>query len=119
MKTQIPRSLASAIPDPILYEHGQVGECNDLIFGFSLVDYATAKGLSEGDVPKILRRCVEEIDKRGLESEGIYRVRFVMSFPYLLTKFFRSPDVMLWFNLWATQFYQIVMFADAFPLAST
>ncbi|KAF8912956.1 hypothetical protein CPB84DRAFT_1820455 [Gymnopilus junonius] len=74
VKTQIPRSLASAIPDPILYEHGLVGECNDLIFGFSLVDYATAKGLQEGAVPKIIRICVEEIDKRGLESEGIYRV---------------------------------------------
>lgn len=74
LKTQIPRSLASAIPDPILYEHGQVGECNDLIFGFSLVDYATAKGLPDGGIPKIIRICIEEIDKRGLESEGIYRV---------------------------------------------
>ncbi|KAJ3502317.1 hypothetical protein NLJ89_g8943 [Agrocybe chaxingu] len=74
LKTQIPRSLASAIPDPILYEHGLVGECNDLIFGFSLVDYATAKQLPEGAVPKIIRLCIEEIDKRGLEAEGIYRV---------------------------------------------
>jgi hypothetical protein len=74
LNTNIPRSLASAIPDPILYEHGLVGECNDLIFGFSLVDYATAKGLPEGAVPKIIRICIEEIDKRGLETEGIYRV---------------------------------------------
>ncbi len=74
LKTNIPRSLASAIPDPILYEHGLVGECNDLIFGFSLVDYATAKALPEGTVPKIVRICTDEIDKRGLESEGIYRV---------------------------------------------
>ena len=74
LKTNIPRSLASAIPDPILYEHGLVGECNDLIFGFSLVDYATAKALPEGSVPKIVRICIDEIDKRGLESEGIYRV---------------------------------------------
>ncbi|KAF5356100.1 hypothetical protein D9756_004035 [Leucocoprinus leucothites] len=56
-----PRSLASAIPDPILYEHG-------------LGDYATAKGLHEGEIPKIVRICIAEIDKRGLESEGIYRV---------------------------------------------
>ncbi|KAF9523586.1 hypothetical protein CPB83DRAFT_862570 [Crepidotus variabilis] len=71
---QIPRSLQSAIPDPILYEHGQVGECNDLIFGFSLVDYAVAKQLPEGAIPKIVKLCVAEIDKRGLESEGIYRI---------------------------------------------
>ncbi|KAF9015462.1 hypothetical protein BDQ17DRAFT_1341106 [Cyathus striatus] len=74
LKGHIPRSLASAIPDPILYQHGQVGSCNDLIFGFSLVDYATSKGLQEGDIPKIIKICIEEIDKRGLDSEGIYRV---------------------------------------------
>ncbi|EAU92860.2 hypothetical protein CC1G_03647 [Coprinopsis cinerea okayama7 len=74
LKANIPRSLASAIPEPILYEHGQVGECNDLIFGFSLVDYATAKGLGEREIPKIVRLCIEEIDRRGLDSEGIYRV---------------------------------------------
>ncbi|KAF8058244.1 hypothetical protein FPV67DRAFT_1565725 [Lyophyllum atratum] len=74
LKAYIPRSLASAIPEPILYQHGVVGSCNDLIFGFSLVDYATAKGLQDGDVPKIIRIGIQEIDRRGLESEGIYRV---------------------------------------------
>lgn len=74
LKSFIPRSLAFAIPEPILYQHGQVGPCNDLIFGFSLVDYATTKGLKDGAVPKIVRTCIQEIDLRGLESEGIYRV---------------------------------------------
>jgi hypothetical protein len=72
--TFIPRSLASAIAKPILYHNYNVGECNDLIFGFSLVDYATAQGLGECDIPKILRICVEEVDQRGLDAEGIYRV---------------------------------------------
>ncbi|KAJ3714018.1 hypothetical protein DFJ43DRAFT_1104379 [Lentinula guzmanii] len=70
----IPRSLASAIPDPILYQHGQVGECHDLVFGFSLLDYATTKNLPENEIPKIIKVCIAEIDKRGLDSEGIYRV---------------------------------------------
>jgi len=74
VKSLTPRSLASAIPEPILYQHGQVGFCNDLIFGFSLVDYATTKGLKDGMVPKIVRICIQEIDMRGLEWEGIYRV---------------------------------------------
>ncbi|GLB36502.1 putative GTPase-activator protein for Rho-like GTPases [Lyophyllum shimeji] len=74
LKAYIPRSLASAIPEPILYQHGLVGSCSDLIFGFSLVDYATAKGLHDGEVPKIIRICIQEIDRRGLECEGIYRV---------------------------------------------
>ncbi|KAJ7596701.1 hypothetical protein C8J56DRAFT_918113 [Mycena floridula] len=70
----IGRSLASAIPDPILYEHGQVGQCNDLLFGFSLQDYATANNLQEGEIPRIVRICIREIDARGLDAEGIYRV---------------------------------------------
>ncbi|KAJ7293179.1 hypothetical protein C8J57DRAFT_18129 [Mycena rebaudengoi] len=74
LTSHIPRSLASAIPERILYHHGQVGECNDLIFGFSLLDYATANNLQEGEAPKIIQICIKEIDQRGLESEGIYRV---------------------------------------------
>jgi len=65
--------LALSIPNPILYYNYHVGECQDLIFGVSLADYATARG-SENDVPKILRICIDEIDKRGLDAEGIYRV---------------------------------------------
>jgi RhoGAP domain len=67
------RSLALSIPSPTLYYNYQVGECQDLIFGVTLADYATARG-SENDVPKILRICIDEIDKRGLDAEGIYRV---------------------------------------------
>ncbi|KAH9836530.1 RhoGAP-domain-containing protein, partial [Rhodofomes roseus] len=74
----IPRLLAAAIPKPVYYYNYNVGECKDLIFGVSLVDYATARNLqgAEGEqgVPKIVRICVKEIDKRGLECEGIYRV---------------------------------------------
>ncbi|KAK7058359.1 hypothetical protein VNI00_001993 [Paramarasmius palmivorus] len=70
----VPKSLASAIPDPILYHNCIVGECHDLIFGFSLLDYARTKSLPDGEVPRILRLCIAEIDKRGLEAEGIYRV---------------------------------------------
>jgi len=54
-----------------------VGECHDLIFGFSLLDYATTKNLPDGEVPKVVKCCIAEIDKRGLEAEGIYRVRGV------------------------------------------
>ncbi|KAH7883937.1 hypothetical protein F5I97DRAFT_1930151 [Phlebopus sp. FC_14] len=72
--THIPRSLASLIPKQILYYNYNVGECNDLIFGVSLVDYATSRGLTETEIPKIVRICIQEVDERGLESEGIYRV---------------------------------------------
>ena len=71
----IPRALTSLIPKPILYYNYNVGECSDLFFGVSLVDYATSRALGETEIPKIVRICIQEIDERGLESEGIYRVR--------------------------------------------
>lgn len=67
------RSLALSIPPPTLYYNYHVGECQDLIFGVTLVDYATARA-NENEVPKTLRICIDEVDKRGLDAEGIYRV---------------------------------------------
>ncbi|KAH8979730.1 hypothetical protein EDB86DRAFT_2983704, partial [Lactarius hatsudake] len=64
-------SLALSIPPRTLYHNYDVGECPDLVFGLSLADYATARE-SRHNVPNILRLCIEEVDKRGLEAEGIY-----------------------------------------------
>ncbi|KAI0735515.1 hypothetical protein C8Q76DRAFT_611686 [Earliella scabrosa] len=74
LASNIPRLIAAITPKPVYYYNYNVGECKDLIFGVSLVDYATARGLSDGDIPKIIRICIEDIDKRGLDAEGIYRV---------------------------------------------
>ena len=60
-----------------------------MIFGFSLQDYATARDLPEGEIPKIVRICIEEVDRRGLDVEGIYRVspsRRILPFALVLTK---------------------------------
>ncbi|OCH92733.1 RhoGAP-domain-containing protein [Obba rivulosa] len=72
--SHIPRLMASSVPKPVYYWNFTVGECRDLIFGVSLVDYATARGLADGEVPKIVRLCIKEIEARGLDAEGIYRV---------------------------------------------
>ncbi|KAI9455782.1 hypothetical protein BJY52DRAFT_1278579 [Lactarius psammicola] len=64
-------SLALSIPPRTLYYNYDVGECPDLIFGVSLADYVTAREC-QNNVPNILRLCIEEVDKRGLEAEGIY-----------------------------------------------
>ncbi|KAH9060786.1 hypothetical protein EDB87DRAFT_1808472 [Lactarius vividus] len=73
LSSSLRHSLAVSIPPPTLYYNYHVGECQDLIFGVTLVDYATARG-SENDVPKIVKICIEEVDKRGSDAEGIYRV---------------------------------------------
>jgi len=73
LSASLQRSLAPTIPRPIFYDNYYVGECPDLVFGRKLVDYATAQG-SENNVPKILRVCIEEVNRRGIEVTGIYRV---------------------------------------------
>jgi hypothetical protein len=77
---RISRAIASAVPAPVLYHNYVVGECNDLIFGVSLGDYAHARNLPDGEIPKIVRLCIAEVDARGLECEGIYRVTSYLSF---------------------------------------
>jgi hypothetical protein len=75
LASRLPRALASSVPRPTLYYNYRVGECEDLLFGVSLVDYATSRALADGDMPKIVRLCIAEIEARGLDAEGIYRVR--------------------------------------------
>lgn len=70
----IPQLLAAASPKPQFYYNYSVGECKDLIFGVSLVDYATSRGLQDGEIPKIVKLCLKEIEDRGMDAEGIYRV---------------------------------------------
>ncbi len=71
--TSLRSSLSLSVPPRTLYYNYNVGEGSDLIFGVSLSDYATARE-SHNNIPSILRLCIDEVDKRGLEVEGIYRV---------------------------------------------
>ena len=68
------RYLQQAVPKQTLYSNYHIGECNDLIFGVALVDYANSRSLQEGGIPKIVKLCIQEVDSRGLNCEGIYRV---------------------------------------------
>ena len=70
----IPRFLALARPKPVYYYNYTVGECRDLVFGVSLTDYANSRDLEEGDIPRIIKISIREIEERGLNAEGIYRV---------------------------------------------
>jgi len=74
LKLVIAPSKALSIPKRVLYENAHVGVCPDICFGISLVDYATSRGLPEGAVPRILKLCLADLEARGLEAEGIYRV---------------------------------------------
>ncbi|KAG8933456.1 hypothetical protein FRC02_011834 [Tulasnella sp. 418] len=68
----------------VLYYNYYVGESKDLLFGVSLADYAAERGLVGGSgvpfesrngatVPVIVKKCIKEIETRGLQAEGIYQ----------------------------------------------
>lgn len=71
-------TLAQAIPKRTLYYNYQVGECKDMLFGVSLVDYASSRGLKDNELPKIVELCIAEVEARGLKTEGIYRASLAM-----------------------------------------
>ena len=64
------RGLSFSIPPLALYRSYCLGAHSDLVFGVPLVDLAT----DEDKVPKVLRMCMEEVEKRGLNANGIYMV---------------------------------------------
>lgn len=61
---------------PTLYENFYVGPCRSLIFGVSLndYDYARGEGKQHGTPPRVIVKCIAELDKRALEVEGIHRI---------------------------------------------
>ena len=64
------RELSFSTPLPAFYHSYCPGAHSDLVFGVPLVDLAT----DEDKVPKVLRMCTEEVEKRGLNANGIYMV---------------------------------------------
>ncbi|KAI9445710.1 hypothetical protein BJY52DRAFT_1216594 [Lactarius psammicola] len=66
------RSLSLSIPPPTFLRSYGLGYSNP-IFGVPLVDVET----NEDNVPKVMRMCIEEIEKRGpsRNANGIYTLR--------------------------------------------
>ncbi|KAH9007772.1 Rho GTPase activation protein [Lactarius deliciosus] len=70
LRASFRRAFTFSIPPPTLYRNNRPGAYSDLIFGIPLVDFTT----NEDNVPKVMRMCIEEVEKRGLNTKGIYWV---------------------------------------------
>lgn len=57
----------------VLYENAFTGPCQSLLFGVAINDYC-ASNPGRGWVPQLVKMCIEEIEKRGMRMEGIYRI---------------------------------------------
>ncbi|KAI9430909.1 Rho GTPase activation protein [Lactarius indigo] len=73
LRASFRRALSSSIPPLTLYCNYRPGVYSDLIFGVPLVDLTT----DQDNVPKVMRMCIEEVEKRGLNTHKIYSVSWV------------------------------------------
>jgi hypothetical protein len=64
------RALSFSIPPPTFYRNYCPGAHSDLIFGAPLVDLVT----NQDNVSKVMRICIDEVEKRGLDTKSIYLV---------------------------------------------
>jgi hypothetical protein len=62
----IPEHISRVLPKRTLYQNYTYGDSLDLIFGFSLLDYAAARNLEEGGVPGLVAKAVRAVDERGV-----------------------------------------------------
>ncbi|KAI9453219.1 hypothetical protein BJY52DRAFT_1189777 [Lactarius psammicola] len=70
LRASFRRGLSFSIPSPTLYRNYRLGADSDLIFGVPLTDVET----DQDNVPNVVRMCIEEVEKRGLDTKGIYSV---------------------------------------------
>ena len=72
LRASFRRAFSFSIPPPILYRNYRTSAHSDsnLIFGVPLLDLET----DEDKIPKVMRMCIEEVERRGLNTRKIYSV---------------------------------------------
>ncbi|KAH9049277.1 hypothetical protein EDB83DRAFT_1409645 [Lactarius deliciosus] len=78
LRASFRHELAFSIPPSTLYRNYCSGAHSDLIFGVPLVDVETNKD----NVPKVMRMCMEEVEKRGLNTREYIRLVVYMTRKY-------------------------------------
>ncbi|KAN0140294.1 hypothetical protein V8E53_002190 [Lactarius tabidus] len=72
LRASFRRVLSVSIPPPVFYCPGARSD-SGLIFGVPLVDLET----NQDNVPRVMRLCIEEVEKRGLDAKGIYSTGYL------------------------------------------
>ena len=70
LRASFSHGFSLSIPPLTLYCNYRPDTHSDLVFGVPLVNSAT----SQDKVPKVIRMCIEEVEKRGLDTHKIYSV---------------------------------------------
>jgi hypothetical protein len=68
LRASFRRAHSHSIPPPALYRNYLLGASSRFIFGVPLAELET----DPDSVPKVMRMCIEEVEKRDLNTQGIY-----------------------------------------------
>jgi hypothetical protein len=78
LKVSFRRAISFSTPPPVLYRSNHPGGYSNLIFGDPLVEH----GVNKEKVPKLMRMCIDEVEKRRLNDDGIYWVSLPLSYVF-------------------------------------
>ena len=70
LRASFRRAISFSTPPFTLYRNYHPGAYSESIFGVPLVEVKT----DQDNVPKVIRMCIEEVEKRGLNTKKIYSV---------------------------------------------
>ena len=70
LRVSFRRALRLSTPPFTIYRNYHPGAHSESLFGVPLVDITT----DQDNVPKVIRMCIEEVEKRGLNTKKIYSV---------------------------------------------
>ena len=79
LRASLRHALSFSIPPPTFYRNYCPGvhpvsiPVSGMVFGVPLVDVET----NQDNVPKVMRICIEELEKRGLDNKSLYRMFWV------------------------------------------
>lgn len=73
LKASFRRAHSFSIPPPAVYRNHQPGAYSHLIFGPPLVEPET----SQDNVSRVMRMCIEEVERRGLNTKNIHLVSWL------------------------------------------
>jgi hypothetical protein len=77
-KVSFRRAISFSTPPLVLYRNYHPGGYSNLIFGVPLVDGGDG-GVNNDNVSQVMRICIDEVEKRGLNDDDIYVVSLLSS----------------------------------------
>ena len=104
LRASFDHGFSLSIPPLTLYCNYRPDAYSDLIFGLPLACPLVNSASIQDNVPKVIRLCIDEVEKRGLDTHKIYSVSrlrqgFESMFSFAGGFYVRPRNTTSWWNL--------------------